>query len=175
MTQFVRHHNPFLLLEQPKLNGKLFAHFTSARERNYRFGKVMNSKLKFAMGFLVLSTVLYRIIFNDSIASNFETPSGYSAPQSIAEIEKEEERQFKKALSEATPPEIIVPISPQTEGVATPALSMAKKALKLTKNLSAKRIQKRRLAKLEKETKNLSPITLAKTLKKGSRPLKHRL
>ncbi len=60
----------------------------------------MNSKFKWGLATLIFSALIYRLVFNDSIASNFETPKGYAAPKSITRIEEEERIAFEKALAE---------------------------------------------------------------------------
>lgn len=62
----------------------------------------LNSNFKWPIALMVILSLLYRLAFNDSIASNYETPPGYSAPKSIAQIEEEERLAFEKALSEST-------------------------------------------------------------------------
>jgi len=64
----------------------------------------MYSNFKWPIALMVILSLLYRLAFNDSIASNYETPPGYSAPKSITQIEDEERLAFEKALAESTPP-----------------------------------------------------------------------
>lgn len=62
----------------------------------------MHANFKWPIFLMVILSLLYRLAFNDSIASNYETPPGYSAPKSIAQIQEEERIAFEKALAENT-------------------------------------------------------------------------
>ena len=59
----------------------------------------MNGNFKWPIFLLVILNLLYRLAMNDSIASNYETPPGYLAPKSIAQIEEEERIAFEKAMA----------------------------------------------------------------------------
>lgn len=93
----------------------------------------MDTRLKWGMIALVLFALIYRWAFNDSIASNYEAPPGYSAPKSIALIEAEEKIAFEKALAEA---------QPKTEEVVKPVLEVKTAAIKQRKSPIKRKIAK---------------------------------
>jgi hypothetical protein len=95
----------------------------------------MDNRLKLGLAIFVIFALLFRLICNDSIASNYEVPPGYSAPKSIVEIEAQEKREFEKALAEASVPKEEVKSNPQTVDA------------KQVKVLTLKKTAKRKLAK----------------------------
>ena len=68
----------------------------------------MDSNFKVLIALMLILSLLYRLAFNDSIASNFDLPPGYSAPKSIAQIENEERLAFKQALAVANEPKKVL-------------------------------------------------------------------
>lgn len=118
----------------------------------------MDTRLKFGMGALVLFALLYRLVFNDSIASNYEVPPGYSAPKSIAQIEAQEQKAFELAMAEALPQvtnvkevklEPVKPPKVKSFKVATKKLARRKLAkLVSLKAIAPNRVLKRKLPKL---------------------------
>lgn len=106
---------------------------------------------RICVGIVVVLTFIYRLAFHDSIASNFETPPGYSSAKSIARIEAEERRDFEKALNE-TPIEKKVETPPQIKSKSpVQAVSAATKTfLKNVKKLASKKLLPKKLAKLLK-------------------------
>lgn len=66
----------------------------------------MDSKTKRILGSVFGVVLLYRIIFSDSLISNFETPPGYTPAKSIAQIEADEQKAFEKALAEVSAKDI---------------------------------------------------------------------
>jgi len=71
----------------------------------------MDTRFKIGIGTLIIFALIYRLIFNDSIASNYEVPPGYSAPKSIAQIQAEEQKAFETALAQALPQEAPTPVA----------------------------------------------------------------
>lgn len=99
----------------------------------------MDTRLKMGFAGFVVLTLIYRLIFNDSIASNYEVPPGYSAPQSIAQIEAEEQKAFETALAQATTAQVQVAESSNEIAAKSLPMKQLKKIKKLTKLMGRKK------------------------------------
>jgi hypothetical protein len=109
----------------------------------------MNTQIKWGMGTLVLFALIYRLVFNASIASNYEVPPGYTAPKSIAQIETKEKVAFEKALAEAQPEQekVVKPIVKVKSAIIakrkTPVRRKIAKMVSLKNRLKTKNRQKK--------------------------------
>ena len=115
---------------------------------------------RMGVGIVVVLTFLYRLAFHDSRVSNFETPPGYSAAKSIAQIEADEQKAFEKALTETgqekdkdkdKDKERVAEASPvKSKSPAQTVSVVTKKLMKSVKNFTPKKWLSKKLAKLSK-------------------------
>jgi len=107
---------------------------------------------RIGVGIVVVLIFFYRVVFHDSIASNFETPPGYSAAKSIAQIEANEQKAFEKALIETTQEKVkVAEASPvKSKSPAQTVSVVTKKLMKSVKNFTPKKWLSKKLAKLTK-------------------------
>jgi hypothetical protein len=105
---------------------------------------------RISVAIVVVLTFLYRLAFHDSRVSNFETPPGYSAAKSIAQIEAEEKRDFEKALDETTKEKKVETTQIKIKSPIQAVSVATKTFLKSVKKLASRKLVSKKLAKLFK-------------------------